>query len=86
MCLARRSGLFTERYHIHSAFLKWIDKEYDNKKSTLDLGYSSNCDGMGVHDLKPVDFNVENLPEGRSQTQYFIVCVPEKTEEDRQAR
>jgi len=60
--------------------------QFFDKFVCLDLGYSTDCDGMNVHDLKPVDFDVENMPEGRTQTQYFIVCVPEKTAEDRQAR
>ena len=51
-----------------------------------DLGYQSTCDGLGIHELKPVDFKVENLPEGRDQTQYFVVCVPQQTEEDKQAK
>ncbi len=41
---------------------------------------------MGVHELKPVDFEVQNLSEGRDQTQYFIVCVQEQTETDKLAK
>jgi len=48
-----------------------------------DLGYKSSCDGMGIHDLKKIDFEVKDLPENRNQDQYFIVCVPQVTENDK---
>ncbi len=51
-----------------------------------DLGYSSDCNELNLHDLKPADFEVRDLPENRRQEQYFIVCVPETTEEDARAR
>ncbi len=49
-----------------------------------DLGLNSVCD-VPAYDLKSADFSVP-LPEGRTQDQYFIVCVPMTTEEDRRAR
>ena len=51
---------------------------------TLDLGLNSLCD-ISAYDLKPADFEVP-LPEGRKQEQYFVVCVPLTTEQDRLAR
>lgn len=51
-----------------------------------DLGYAADCDGIAAYDLKPADFGVDNLPEGRRQEQYFVVCVPQKTEEDARER
>jgi hypothetical protein len=38
---------------------------------------------MGIHDLKKIDFEVKDLPENRNQDQYFIVCVPQVTENDK---
>ena len=42
---------------------------------------------MELHDVKPVDFDMPNgIPEGRTMEQYFVVCVPESTEDDIQMR
>lgn len=51
------------------------------------MGYLASCDGHNVHDVKAVDFDMpRGVPEGRSKEQYFVVCVPESTEEDRATR
>ncbi|TRY73303.1 hypothetical protein TCAL_15787 [Tigriopus californicus] len=51
--------------------------------SLQDLGYNANCNGLGAFDLKPVDFEVNGIPADRTSDQYFLVCVPETTEDDR---
>lgn len=49
------------------------------------LGYSTDCNDMSTHQLKSVDFEFpDELPEGRSTDQYFVVCVPQATEDDLQ--
>ena len=40
---------------------------------------------MSTHQLKSVDFEFpDELPEGRSADQYFVVCVPTATDDDLQ--
>ena len=50
---------------------------------SLALGYSTNCDGMTAHELKPVDFEFPNeIQDNRNVNQYFVVCVNQATDED----
>merc|ERR1711909_42558 len=47
------------------------------------LGYSTDCEGMSAHELKPVDFEFpDGLQENRNANQYFVVCVNQATDED----
>merc|ERR1711894_157120 len=47
------------------------------------LGYSTDCEGMSAHELKPVDFEFpDGLQENRNANQYFVVCVNQATEDD----
>jgi hypothetical protein len=50
------------------------------------LGFSTDCNDLTLHDLKPVDFEVDNKPDGRTSDQYFIVCVPQTTDADVESR
>ena len=47
---------------------------------------AADCNGLEAGDLKAVDFDVPNLLENRVSEQYFIVCVPESTDEDIETR
>ena len=47
---------------------------------------AADCNGLEAGDFKAVDFDVPNLLENRVSQQYFIVCVPESTDEDIEIR
>merc|ERR1711953_63528 len=51
-----------------------------------DLGISADCNGLEAGDFTSVDGDIPNPPENRESGQYFIVCVPESTDEDIQKR
>jgi len=49
-----------------------------------DLGFNTDCSGLGSFELKALDFDLgAALPEGMTPDNYFLVCVPSATEEDR---
>ena len=51
------------------------------------LGYlAATCSDTSAYGLKPADFDLGKLPAGKNPGQYFLVCVPETTAEDRRAR
>ncbi len=55
--------------------------------NTVDLGYrGANCRKTHAYGQKAVDFKMKNLPDGHSEDQYFVICVPERTREDRKAK
>eukprot|EP00095_Tigriopus_kingsejongensis_P011760 maker-scaffold241_size241811-snap-gene-1.14 protein:Tk11760 transcript:maker-scaffold241_size241811-snap-gene-1.14-mRNA-1 annotation:"chitin binding peritrophin-" len=51
--------------------------------SLNDLGYNTDCGSLNPFELKAVDFEVLGIPSDRTSDQYFLVCVPETTEDDR---
>lgn len=52
----------------------------------IDLGISADCNGLEAGDFTALDSDIPNPPENRESGQYFIVCVPESTDEDIQKR
>jgi len=68
-------------YDAESDACVWPDEIGCNLK---ELGYNADCNGLAAHDLKAVDFAITDMPEGRSRDQYFVVCVPGTTREDRE--
>merc|ERR1719230_529167 len=57
----------------------WADEVGCNVK---DLGLDTDCDGVGFHELKAIDFDLKT-PSGMDREQFFVVCVPSATEADR---
>merc|ERR1712004_286924 len=51
-----------------------------------DLGISADCNGLEAGEFTSLDSDIPNPPENRESGQYFIVCVPESTDEDIQKR
>ncbi|CAB4062246.1 unnamed protein product [Lepeophtheirus salmonis] len=48
-----------------------------------DLGINENCDGYNAYELKALSSDIPNLPQNRYIQQYFVVCLPMLTEEDK---